>query len=432
MNANLSQAQAGGGFFFWMTMIMQQRLASELTPQARQRGLMVALVTWFLMNAGFFLIIPLLSVHYVDDLGWAAAFIGVVLAVRQFAQQGLAVLGGALADRFGAKGLIALGTLVRTFSFVLIGFATTPAMLLLGGVLAALGGAMFDAPLRAAVAALAPAQQLGDLYARIGVLQNLARTVGPIVGAFLIQYDFAYVGGAAAGFFLLAFLLVLVGMPAVRVSTEKQPMTQGLNLAFHDRPFLLYTALMMGFWFMWTQLSIAMPLEVKALTGSDSSVGVLFTVNAVMAIVLQVPLLRLAQRFLQPMPMIIVGIVSMAFSLGTVALVETVWHLYVSVFFFAAGIVLVMPNAETIAASLANPTARGAYFGVNSLALAVGGGIGHITGGALVDYAVASGAHMLPWVTFGLVGLLTAVAMLQFYRHNRVRMTPGLALAVAD
>ena len=412
--------------------MMKQKLASELTPQARQRGLTVALITWFLMHAGFFLIIPLLSVHYVDDLGWAAAFIGIVLAVRQFAQQGLSVFGGALADRFGAKGLIVLGTLVRTFSFVLMGFATTPTMLLAGGALAALGGAMFGAPLKAAVAALAPAEQLSELYARIGVLQNLARTVGPIVGSFLIQYDFAYVGAASASFFLLAFVLSLLLLPAVQVSNEKQPMTQGLNLAFHDRPFSLYTALMMGFWFMWTQLSIAMPLEVKTLTGSDSSVGMLFTVNAVIAIVLQVPLLRLAQRFLRPMPMIIVGIVSMAFSLGMVALVETVWHLYVSVFFFAAGIVLVMPNAETIAASLADPTARGAYFGVNSLALAIGGGIGHIAGGVLVDYAMANGMHMLPWVTFGMVGLLTAVFMLHFYRRNRTRMTPGLVLAAAD
>ncbi|MCA9995276.1 MAG: hypothetical protein KDE56_06000, partial [Anaerolineales bacterium] len=81
--------------------LLNQTLASDLTPQARQRGLTVALVTWFLMNAGFFLIIPLLSVHYVDDLGWAAAFIGVVLAVRQFLQQGLTLFGGALADRVG-------------------------------------------------------------------------------------------------------------------------------------------------------------------------------------------------------------------------------------------------------------------------------------------------------------------------------------------
>ena len=73
---------------------MQQVAVNDLSPRARVRGLRTVLAVWFLMNAGFFLIIPLLSVHYVDRLGWAAAFIGVVLAVRQFAQQGLTIFGG--------------------------------------------------------------------------------------------------------------------------------------------------------------------------------------------------------------------------------------------------------------------------------------------------------------------------------------------------
>lgn len=88
--------------------MLSSRSLHGLDAQAK-RGLSTILVTWFLMNAGFFLIIPLVSVHYVDKLGWAATFIGVVLAVRQFGQQSLTVLGGALADRFGAKGLICWG-----------------------------------------------------------------------------------------------------------------------------------------------------------------------------------------------------------------------------------------------------------------------------------------------------------------------------------
>ena len=59
---------------------MHQVAVNDLSPRARARGLRTVLAVWFLMNAGFFLIIPLLSVHYVDRLGWAAAFIGLVLA----------------------------------------------------------------------------------------------------------------------------------------------------------------------------------------------------------------------------------------------------------------------------------------------------------------------------------------------------------------
>ena len=176
-----------------------QQSVSDLSPAARRRGLYTVFAVTFLMNAGFFLIIPLVSVHYVDKLGWAAAYIGLVLAVRQFAQQGLTVFGGALADRFGPKRLILAGVLIRAVSFVIMGYAAVPWLLMLSGFLAAIGGALFDAPQRATLAALAPEEQLSELYGRLGILQNVARTIGPLIGAFLIRYDFQMVGlGSAA------------------------------------------------------------------------------------------------------------------------------------------------------------------------------------------------------------------------------------------
>jgi DHA1 family multidrug resistance protein-like MFS transporter len=222
----------------------------ELTPAARRRGLNTVFAVTFLMNAGFFLIIPLVSVHYVDKLGWAAAFIGLVLAVRQFAQQGLTVFGGALADRFGPKPLILLGVLIRSISFAVMGFADQPWLLLLSGFLAAIGGALFDAPQRATLAALAPEEKLNELYGRLGVLQNVARTIGPLIGAFLIRYDFQMVGMASAGFFLLAGVVTLLFLPPVSVSSGPQTARAGLKLAARDLDFVIFTVLMMGYWFM--------------------------------------------------------------------------------------------------------------------------------------------------------------------------------------
>ena len=396
----------------------------ELDKSSR-RGLMTTLTLWFLMQAGFFLLIPLLSIHYVDELGWAAAFIGLVLAVRQFTQQGLTVFGGALADRFGAKGLILTGMFIRTISFVMMGFATTPAWLMASGVLAALGGALFDSPSRAVVAALTPEKMLPAVYARVGILQNAARTVGPLLGAMLISVDFQYVGLAAAGFFFCGVLVTAVFLPNVAISTGKQPVTKGLNIAFHDRAFLTYLILMMGFWFMWVQVSIALPLQAKSLTDSNSSVGILLTVNAIAALLLQIPALKLAQRYLKPVPMLILGILIMAFGLGSVALVQSIWHLYLAITFFALGTVLVMPNAQTVVAIMADPRARGAYMGVSSLSLAFGGGIGQILGGSMVDIAANLNMPALPWIVSAIIGLSAAFGLSYFYqRHQTAVETP--------
>jgi DHA1 family multidrug resistance protein-like MFS transporter len=403
----------------------------SLEPEARQ-GLTTAMLLWFFMNAGFFLIIPLLSVHFVDQLGWAAAFLGLVLAVRQFMQQGLTIFGGALADRFGAKGLIILGIFIRVVSFALMGFADTRPLLMIAGILAAIGGAAFEAPLKAVVAALSPEEMLSDLYARIGILQNVARTVGPLIGALLIRFDFTIIGLTASGFFVIALIIGLVWLPNIDVSTSKQPVVQGLKQVVHDKAFVLYTALMMGFWFMWAQLSIALPLEAKAMTGQDSSVGYLFTVNAIIAVVLQVPALRLAQKYLWPLPILIVGTLCVAFGLGAVAWVTNITQLYLAVSFFALGTVLVMPTTQTVAATMASPRARGAYFGFNSLAVAVGGGLGQLTGGMLVDLAVSLNFPALPWAVSAVVGLITAVGLTSFYRRNRLAVTPPALVAAVS
>lgn len=412
---------------------MSTRTLSLKTLDAEaRRGLTTAMLLWLFMNAGFFLIIPLLSVHFVDQLGWAAAFLGLVLAVRQFMQQGLTIFGGALADRFGAKGLIFLGIFIRVVSFALMGFASTKPLLMVAGILAAIGGAAFEAPLKAVVAALSPEEMLSDLYARIGILQNVARTVGPLIGALLIRFDFTIVGLAASGFFVIALIVCMVWLPNIDVSTTKQPVVQGLKQVVHDKAFVIYTALMMGFWFMWAQLSIALPLEAKALTGQDSSVGYLFTVNAIIAVVLQVPALRLAQKYLWPLPILIVGTLSVAFGLGAVAWVTNIEQLYLAVSFFALGTVLVMPTTQTVAATMASPRARGAYFGFNSLAVAVGGGLGQLTGGTLVDLALALEFPALPWLVSAVVGIVTAVGLSSFYRHNRQMVTPPALLSAVS
>jgi DHA1 family multidrug resistance protein-like MFS transporter len=255
--------------------------------------------------------------------------------------------------------------------------------------------------------------------------------VGPLIGALLIRFEFTAVGLAAAAFFVVALIVGFIWLPGVDVSTDKQPVIQGIKQVVLDKAFVMYTALMMGFWFMWAQLSIALPLEAKALTGQDSSVGFLFTVNAVIAIVLQVPALRLAQKYLLPLPILIVGVISVAFGLGAVAWVHNIMQLYVAVSFFALGTVLVLPTTQTVAATMASPRARGAYFGFNSLAVAIGGGLGQLMGGTLVDMAASLHFPALPWFVSAVVGLITAVGLFAFYRSNRTAITPPALLSVA-
>jgi MFS transporter, DHA1 family, multidrug resistance protein len=384
---------------------------NTLSDKARRRGLAVILVDTFFMWGGFFMVIPLISVHYVDDLGWAAASIGLVLAVRQLTQQGLTLPGGMLADRVGAKGLICAGMLLRAAGFSCMAWANTFPLLLASAVLAAVGGSLFESPRLAAITALTDTTNRARYYSLIGVVGGLGMTFGPLIGALLLKLGFAVVALASGSCYVVTFALTLLFLPRVQVADERHALTYGIGLALRDRPFMIFNLLLMGYWFMWVQLSISLPLVARAISGTADAVSWIYTLNAGMSVLLQYPLLRLAERRLRPLAILVLGVALMAIGLGGVALAGGTAALLICVALFAAGSLLAAPSQQTVAADFANPTALGSYFGVNALALALGGGLGNYSGGLLYGLGQQRQAPALPWLIFCAVGLAAALGM---------------------
>jgi DHA1 family multidrug resistance protein-like MFS transporter len=363
------------------------------------------------MWSGFFLIVPVLSVHYVDDLGWAAAYIGVVLGVRQLLQQTLTVVGGALADRLGAKRLIVIGLVIRTIAFGGMAWAFDFATLLILAILAGIGGSLFDAPSAAAIAALTTEEERLRFYSLRGVTTGLGLTTGPLIGSALLNIDFALVALLSGGFFLVALIITAIFLPSVQVGGGDEALTHGVRLALRDRRFMALTALLMGYWFMWVQLTISLPLAAEALSGEKSSVGAIYLVNALITIFLQVPLIRWMERRLRPMTAVIAGVAVMALGVGSVALAGVFPLMLISIAVFSIGNLIALANQNTVIADLARPEARGSYFGVSAIALAFGGGLGNFLGSVLYGESVARGAPALPWLIIMTVGLGAAFGL---------------------
>jgi MFS transporter, DHA1 family, multidrug resistance protein len=240
---------------------------APLPRAVRRRGLIVLLATTFLMWAGFFMIVPLLSVHFVDELGWAAASIGLVLALRQFVQQTLTVVSGALADRVGAKRLILLGLIVRTIGFAAMAHVTTLPALLATALLAGIGGALFDSPTGAAMAALTTDDERLQFYSVRGVITSLGMTIGPLIGATLLKVDFALVAYLSASLYVVALIVTWRLLPDVKVGKTDQSLTSGVKQVVRDRPFMILVALLMGYWFMYLSTVYAHCFERSCTTG---------------------------------------------------------------------------------------------------------------------------------------------------------------------
>lgn len=73
----------------------------------------VLLGSQFVFNIGFYAVVPFLALFLRDDMLLSGGLIGLILGLRTFSQQGMFILGGTLADRYGAKAIILAGCVAK-------------------------------------------------------------------------------------------------------------------------------------------------------------------------------------------------------------------------------------------------------------------------------------------------------------------------------
>ncbi|XVV06685.1 MFS transporter [Actinosynnema sp. CA-248983] len=175
-------------------------------------------VNQFGINLGFYMLMPYLANHLSNGLGMAAWTVGLVLGVRTLSQQGLFMLGGALADRLGYQPMIIAGCALRTVGFALLGVVDSLPALLVASVATGLAGALFNPSVRAYVAADAGPKRV-EAFAVFNVFYQAGILVGPLVGLALMTLDFRVVCLTAAAIFAVLTVLQLRSLPRAGSST---------------------------------------------------------------------------------------------------------------------------------------------------------------------------------------------------------------------
>ena len=197
--------------------------------QARNLGKYFLLIDNMLVVLGFFVVFPLISIRFVDQMGWAAVMVGIALGLRQFIQQGLGIFGGAIADRFGAKPMIVTGMLMRAAGFATMGIAHEPWLLWFSCLLSGLGGTLFDPPRSALVVKLIRPQQRGRFFSLLMMQDSAGAVIGALLGGWLLQYDFRLVCATGAVLFVLCAAFNAWLLPAWKLSTVRTPVREGMT-----------------------------------------------------------------------------------------------------------------------------------------------------------------------------------------------------------
>ncbi|MEN4167500.1 multidrug efflux MFS transporter MdtH [Serratia marcescens] len=383
----------------------------SLVSQARSLGKYFLLLDNLLVVLGFFVVFPLISIRFVDQLGWAALIVGIALGLRQLLQQGLGIFGGAIADRFGAKPMIVTGMLLRAAGFATMAMADEPWILWFSCVLSALGGTLFDPPRTALVIKLTRPHERGRFFSLLMMQDSAGAVVGALLGSWLLQYDFHFVCWVGAAIFVLAAGWNAWLLPAYRISTVRIPMKEGMLRVIRDRRFLTYVLTLTGYYMLAVQVMLMMPIVVNEIAGSPAAVKWMYAIEAALSLSLLYPLARWGEKHFRLEQRLMAGLLLMTLSLLPIGLATSLQGVFTLICCFYLGSIIAEPARETLSASLADPRARGSYMGFSRLGLALGGALGYTGGGWMYDTGRTMNMPELPWLLLGAVGFATLLAL---------------------
>ena len=410
------------------------------------RPVRVAIFNMLVNNVGFYMLVPFLAGYMANGLGLALWVVGLVLGIRVLSHQGMSLFGGSIGDWLGHKQAIVAGCIVRVVAFTIFGFADGPVGMAVGAILTGLGGALLSPAVKAYLAHAAGPRRV-EAFALLDVTIHGGSLLGPLIGALLLGVEFRLVCFGAAAMFALVALLQWRFLPAsdLPVAPTEQSIVRSWGAPLANRPFVLFCASVLGYFFLYNQVYLGLPLEIQRLTGSEASVGPLFAMLAIVGILGQLPTTVWAERRLHPSNAIVIGLVLMGLafvpllltaavlpidSTATVgvlisaglapdgALAEllrvtvNVAPLALCCILLIGGQMLAAPFISSTIASLSTDRQLGTYFGLYAVVQGIGAALGNFAGGAAFDLARAAGSPGLPWALMAAIGLVCAAGLL--------------------
>ncbi len=208
-------------------------------------------------------------------------------------------MGGTLSDRLGPPRVIVCGLLIRAIGILAFAFATSLPGLVVGAFLSGFAGAVFNPAVRAYLAQAAGVRPV-EAFAVLGVFANAGLLLGPVLGGFLVSLDFHVAGTTAAGLFLALAVLqarLLLGQTQPATVELVRPVLSDWREALSNRPVVSFSVGMLGYFALYVQFYLGLPLAARRATGDETGVSLIFVISAILGVAAQVHVTAFSQRW---------------------------------------------------------------------------------------------------------------------------------------
>jgi predicted MFS family arabinose efflux permease len=381
-----------------------------------------------LINRAGMMVLPFLVLYLTRELGFSPARAGAMLAVYGTSAIIFGPIGGRLSDRIGALhvmrvSLIASGCVLLLFPLAR-SFAAVAAMTFLW----AGCSEMFRPASLAAITHVVAPEERRQAFALNRLAINLGMSIGPALGGFLATVSFhaMFVVDAVTTLIAGAVLALTPWRSFSGVNSEaanRDGVRIGPATIFHDTFFLIFLggAFLVGIVFF--QHESALPLYlVQYLNLSPAFYGMLFTINTLLIVALEVPI-NTATAHWPSTRLLIIGCLLFAIGFGALRFIASAAGVIATVVVWTFGEMMLFPAMAAHLGEIAPESRRGAYMGAYSMSLSLALTVGPWMGTQLL----AAFGPVVTWSVMFALGALAAVLMVFSAprRPSRVAVAAG-------
>jgi POT family proton-dependent oligopeptide transporter len=280
-----------------------------------ERAFWVANLTEMFERLAYYGTMAVLAIYFTEQLHFSSQLAGWLIGTFGFVVWFLPVLGGTLADRFGFRRALLFAYLVMTLGYFLLGSLSASWMeplrnalplkwLVLAILMIPALGPSVVKPCVAGTTARASHESVRSMgYSIYYTLVNVGGTLGPIV-AYRVRHSLGIENVfrvCALSVFLMFWATLFFFREPSRLREQKVASVtaaiKNMFVVLGNFRFVLFLLIYSGFWIIFWQQYISLPLFVRGYVDPNSNVDLLLSADALTVISLQILVSYLTRRF---------------------------------------------------------------------------------------------------------------------------------------
>ena len=330
-----------------------------------------------LINRSGSMVLPFLGVYMTEHLKFSLENTGIVLSFYGIGSVLGSWLGGFLTDKFGEYYIQSWSLFLSAPIFIIMPFFSSVDMMALLIFLQSAISDTFRPANSVAITKYARPENLTKAFSLNRMAVNLGFSIGPALGGILsgISYNFLFVvngiGAVTAGIIYVIFF-----RRRNKIFREKKKLEPTKTIEktvtkspYKDYPFLLYSFLCAVFAVCFFQFFNTIPLFYKDVAKLDqSTIGFILGYSGFIIVLLEMPLVSLAERVLKIPQILSIGIIMSGVSYLLLLFGSNIPLLLLSMSILSIAEIWVLPFMSTVTALRAEKGNKGAYMGLNGIA----------------------------------------------------------------